>query len=684
MSISSMLPRKLLLWLSTIAALCLFLTPSIISSTLTVFTFGIAAIVLNQASQAKEINRFVKIGAIPLAGMIVYEGLKLFLSTWRSSETVNELAETFHFDSDAFVVMTGLLVGAVGFYALYFVSCRALSNTLIQVGKKLPEKEKSQMAINLKRNWFLPISATSFFLLYSHSNIEYLFSLLIAVFISVIIATQIKSFAFLVWKGRYAIHFVSCLTTIGICVFGRSAFYSSYSHFSKIGALEELLPIMDILSFTSYILAVFSSIFLYGLLLLFWQAMTKVFHKNKELIEASRLECIVYTAIVALSIVFMVTVFVRTDAFYGTKFFYDVIYTSDSPLLVKNNAYLNLTHSENDLRQPLFAVFSAPFIGAPFLIGKLLGGSSTVVAILMNSIQIIMFVFSNLVLAKMMRLNSRRRVCFMLLITATYTYGIFSLMMEQYVIAYFWLILCIYLYCKKVRPERFVLCAAGGTLLTSLVMLPLLSKKRLIEDLKGWISDMTSYGVEFAFLLLMFCRFDIIIKFFVNVNFLSRFTGQNVGVTNKTLQFVEFVRNCFVSPNAGVDYVCENHVAWLQKPVTDVSLIGVILLILTVISAVINWKKISARLFAGWVVFSVVMLLIFGWGTAENGLILYSLYFGWAYIALLFQLVEKIEETFRIPHLVPIVSVGAAGLLATFNIPAIIEMTRFAVEYYPV
>lgn len=92
----------------------------------------------------------------------------------------------------------------------------------------------------------------------------------------------------------------------------------------------------------------------------------------------------------------------------------------------------------------------------------------------------------------------------------------------------------------------------------------------------------------------------------------------------------------------------------------------------------------SSLLAAGWIVLSIVMLLGLGWGTAENGLILYELYFGWAFLVLLFQLVEKIEDRLNVNFLVPVFSIGSAVILAVINIPAIMEMVYFAITYYPV
>jgi hypothetical protein len=73
-----------------------------------------------------------------------------------------------------------------------------------------------------------------------------------------------------------------------------------------------------------------------------------------------------------------------------------------------------------------------------------------------------------------------------------------------------------------------------------------------------------------------------------------------------------------------------------------------------------------------------------GSGTKENGLILYALYFGWAFLVLLFLLVEKIENKLNIKFLIPVVTMVTVIALLVINIPAILEMVNFAITYYPV
>lgn len=120
---------------------------------------------------------------------------------------------------------------------------------------------------------------------------------------------------------------------------------------------------------------------------------------------------------------------------------YDIIYTSDSGALVNNMGYLFITFPENDLRQPLFALFAAPFLGAPYFLGQILQLSPTSQAILVDAVQIVMLVLANLLLTRLLDLKPLERAALMLITSFTYAQMLGVLMMEQYIVAYFWLAL---------------------------------------------------------------------------------------------------------------------------------------------------------------------------------------------------------------------------------------------------
>ena len=343
-----------------------------------------------------------------------------------------------------------------------------------------------------------------------------------------------------------------------------------------------------------------------------------------------------------------------------------------------------MTHAENDLRQPLFAVFAAPFIGIPYLFGRLFVTTASVQAMLVNSVQVIMLFVANSILAKMMKLSPMKRICFILLTCCTYTHLLFTLMMEQYIVAYFWPIFCLYLISEKQRPDRIALWGAGGTMLTSMILLPFMTENSPIRNFKEWFMDVVKYGIEFVILMLVFCRFDVIFYLTTKISTLRDFTGRGLTMMDKIFQYIEFVSNCFVAPNAGVNTTAVDHISWQLNTVTSVNIVGVIILLLVIISAIWNRDKKSCLIAVGWIGFSVIMLVGLGWGTKENGLILYALYFGWAFLVLLFQLVEKIEKKMNVKYILPLISVFSAVVLGVINVPAIMEMVNFAITYFPV
>ena len=551
--------------------------------------------------------------------------------------------------------------------------------------RKLAVVKKTEIVVNLKRNWYFPISAMAFFCLYFIPSLGYLIGLLIAFTASLIVSSQISSISVYIKNAHVGIKIVSLLTALGICWGGQTFFDTIWSASSQVQALEARLPIsIDIPAVIGALGAVAAVYFVYFYVLTFWKEMAKIISDNGIFDDVYTPERIVYGILIVASVALVVFSFAQSEAFYGTEYPYDIIYTSDSPTLVKSNAYLALNHPENDLRQPLFAVFAAPFVAIPYLFGKLLGTSASLQAMLIDIIQVIMLFAANFMLAKMMKLYPIKRVCFMLLTSCTYTHLLFILMMEQYIVAYFWLIFCIYLIIENQHPDRIALWGAGGTLLTSMVLLPFMSDKNPIRNFKEWFSDMVRYGLEFVAVMLVFCRFDVIFNLVSRLSFLSSFTGKKLTFADKLYQYISFIANCFVAPDAGVNTTAVNHISWQLNPVTGLNFVGAAILLLVIVSAILNREKRSSMLSAGWVAFSGVILLGVGWGTKENGLILYSLYFGWAFLVLLFQLVEKIEDKLNVQFLVPVFCIGCAVVLAVVNIPAIMELVNFAITYFPV
>jgi len=82
-----------------------------------------------------------------------------------------------------------------------------------------------------------------------------------------------------------------------------------------------------------------------------------------------------------------------------------------------------------------------------------------------------------------------------------------------------------------------------------------------------------------------------------------------------------------------------------------------------------------------WLLFSVILLLIIGYGTDENGLILYSLYFMWAFLSLMVLLINKLFK--KIPFIEYGIYINAIGYMLYCNIQTMIDIFNFGVKHYP-
>lgn len=551
--------------------------------------------------------------------------------------------------------------------------------------KLLPEQNKDTVKANRRKNWLFLLSALAFFCLSMDNKIGYGIGVLIAMGGIFVAAGQIPSVWQTIIGDSRKVKLFYGLTAAGICLGGQSYFYRQ--------TRKLLMPQLDaaflVLSFVGAAAAFY---FVYVCAAVFWRAMTKTVSGTSILKDITRGERIVMAVLFAALSALTVYGFSQSEAFSGTEhlhamleteFLYDILYTSDTAALQRENVFFALTHPQNDLRQPLFAVFAAPLLGIPYLAGRLVTDSQIVQMILLNLGQILMLLISNWIIAKAMGLSPVKRISFVIFSSCMYSNLLFSLMMEQYIVAYFWLALCVYQICEKGRPDRIALLGAGGTLLTSMVLLPAMSEKHPVKQFKDWFVDMVKYGLEFVALMLLFARFDVFTNLLSSVDGYVGFTKAELTLTDKLCQYTEFIKNCFAVPTAGVNLTMKPHASWQLESITALNWVGIGILALSIVSALWNWKNKSSRMAVLWVGFSVVMLLVLGWGTAENGLILYALYFGWAFLVLLFQLVEKLEKTLRIKYLTCICGILAAVALLAVNIPAIFEMIDFAITYYP-
>lgn len=357
---------------------------------------------------------------------------------------------------------------------------------------------------------------------------------------------------------------------------------------------------------------------------------------------------------------------------------YDVIFTADNGALVSTDAYLNPCHEENDLRQPLFGVLASPFSIIAHIGSEVLPFTheSKGYYFLMIVIQFILVSFTTIMISKLLELEEKQKKYLYLLFSLSFPYMLFSILLEQYVIALFYLILTIYIY-KEYKGINYAYIGATGSLLTSGVLFPLVTKSK---EIKNKIIDLFKCFIAFCTIFFLSGGIRVIANLLKNIHGLTQYTGADVTILNKFQQFTHFIKSLFFGTEGHVTYL---KTIWADSyqiiPITTISIIGILIIILCIISAIINRKKYITKVSISWVVFSILMLFVLGWGTQENGLVLYSLYFGWAYFVLIFQFFQSVfknTKVFKIAISILII------LMLYFSLPELYNIFKFAILYY--
>jgi len=390
---------------------------------------------------------------------------------------------------------------------------------------------------------------------------------------------------------------------------------------------------------------------------------------------------------VTSAILFVVSIFLfsKTTIFYNAsneevQSMADVIYVSDSGHIVGGDAYIYPEHGENDVRQPLFGVFAMPFaciikaISLPFQI-------SWFYPWLLNCLQIFLLLMSIILIVKMLQIVGMVRKLLVLIVFVTsYSVILFSFMMEQYIFAVWWLTLFLYFTIEHKRINILLFVAAVGSLITSAVLaLPFVGYLRNIKNAMAEIGKSVLIFMSFVF------AFGLLNTFFVapnqTVNLVTSFGGKTTTGMDKLYQFTAFISNMFTAPTFTAS-INEYGSPQIALPLySTVNFWGVVIFMMAISGFCLNYKSIISKACFCWCLFSVLLLLIVGYGTHENGLILYSLYFMWAFMSLIILFINKLFK--KIPVIEYGIYIIASVSMLYCNIQAIIDIFHFGVKHYP-
>lgn len=379
--------------------------------------------------------------------------------------------------------------------------------------------------------------------------------------------------------------------------------------------------------------------------------------------------------------IFIVIIYSSTSVFYYPVNIkaerYDVIYTTDTGVQIESDSFKNFSAPENDIRQPLFALFSYPF-GLLSSVGAKVYSHFFNNYIYFYSVFIVIFqiICLNIIAILLARMVCKKNsLLFKLIYCLSFPFLLFVFNIEQYVFGLFWLIILIYYYVVKNKFKVLLFYASAGSLITNSILLPFLTFKKPI---KKYIISVIKYGLLFIVLAIVFGQYDTVFFVKTPMNALLRFAGTDIGYQNKIIQFSNFVLGCFIAPKSEINLTRFMHPSYQLVNNNSFNIIGFLIFIICIISFLMNKKEKIVRISFGWTLLSILILVIVGWGTMEKCLIIYSLYFSWSYLILLYKFFDKL---FGKNNYILMICIIICFLV--LNVQSIYNIVKFGIEFYP-
>lgn len=374
----------------------------------------------------------------------------------------------------------------------------------------------------------------------------------------------------------------------------------------------------------------------------------------------------------------------------------NLLFTADTQFIIDTDAYNNINAKENDIRQPLFGLFALPYTIVPKLISDIT--FDEIYPFLIAIVQGFMVFVTIILLEKIMKLQGIARLLFMLFLTFTYPTVLFLVNMEQYVIHVFYLVLFIYMVLNKIKDKDLLYIMATGTLITTGILFPLLGEKK---NFKESIKNIFFTFLKFAAILIITGKIILYTpeQLKGQIDNLSIYTSgasEAIDYATQANMYTNFALNTVIAPqikseegllaskvmvrdNLTVRIVAYNYKVQ-QTENTSTNVFGLLILVMVVLGFIFNRKDAFCKICFTWVLFSVFLLLIVGYGASENGFILYSYYFSWAFVCLIFRLFElllkkwpKIKNTIYTVAIIP---------MAIINFYGIYQLIIFGIQYY--
>lgn len=371
----------------------------------------------------------------------------------------------------------------------------------------------------------------------------------------------------------------------------------------------------------------------------------------------------------------------------------NLLYTFDTQFLLDMDVYNNINAVENDLRQPFFGIFSLPFTILPKFISSI--SFTEIYPFLIAIVQGFIVFVSIILLEKMMKLKGLSKLLFMIFSCVTYPTLLFLFNMEQYVIHVFYLIVFIYMSINHIKDKDMLFIMASGTLVTSGIFFPLLGEK---NNFKQSIKNIFFTFLKFVAILIISSKVLLLLpnQLKMKIDTFSNFYADTLTPIDKVNMYTNFALNTVIAPKVEVNnsilasqtmisngykyHILAYNPAISQVENTTINIFGIIILAMAILGFILNRKDSFSKICFAWILFSIILLPIIGYGADENGFILYSYYFSWAFVCLIFKLFESLfKDHTRIKNILYALLIIP---IAIINFYGIYQLIEFGIQYY--
>ena len=539
--------------------------------------------------------------------------------------------------------------------------------------------ETVEKSFLIRLGFILSGMACSALLMQTESKLSFAITLVLAMGVMCILVFRTRLIGTVLSEKTPAVYIISGVLSCVMVYYAKSTFYTCCK-----GWIKSALNLLSLPEFLLRLipwgvaLVALPVIFCYlvWFLSLMWKE-AKAIWETSDFAEQMYLLCagILFAVVICFA-------YTCTQAFYGAHisgnwYNFDLIYSADSGYLVFEDVFRNVGASQNDLRQPLFGVFSAPFATAAWLVSRVIFFIPKSYVLVLQILEMFLFLVSCVLLSRMLGLKKVDKVLFLVLLSVSYPVLIFSLTAEQYLFAVFYLILMIY-HRGNNTLGNFGYVAATGSMLTTGIFFPLLTWEK---DLKRFVKNTLYLCLCFFGVMILSGRLTTFLDAGTYIDGYAPYAGGDVAPLAKLMQYVNFVGACIAAPASWMDFETYNHVSWQMIPVVSWNWLGIAVFLLSALGVAVDRQDGFGRICGVWILFSLVLLGIVGWGTVDNGLMLYTLYFGWAFIAMGYRFVIRVFQKYTPVKVVILLMIILCVMV--LNVRALRSVLVFATQFYP-